>query len=214
MRSKGSTVVASFLQEEISVDKKRRQPELSHGRHYMRGTPKLFLAQTDPVYSNLKRYINGTHSFEQFSNKIPFNDGLGERIQEGVAKTRAERRSGLLFQCSSKFSLIMALSYAWNGSIRWTFELSHRKLSLSTTISHVFPVHSMLQFLLHQGRLTWPLRLLPGHPKWPLRLLLGERNSPLFINLGQSCKTLFWRRGRRPINYSMELKKFVKNLIT
>ena len=58
-------------------------------------------AQTDPVYSDIKRYITGTHSFELFSDKIPFNNGLGERIQEGVAKIRAERRSESMLQQTS-----------------------------------------------------------------------------------------------------------------
>ena len=57
----------------------------------------FILSQTDPVNGDIKRYITGTHSFEQVSDKIPCNDGLGERIQEGVAKIRAERRSGSMF---------------------------------------------------------------------------------------------------------------------
>ena len=57
--------------------------------------------QTGQVHSDIKRYNTGTHSFEQFSDKLPFNDGLGERIQERVAKIRAEKRSGSMLQQTS-----------------------------------------------------------------------------------------------------------------
>ena len=70
----------------------------------------FILAKTDPVYSDIKRYITDTHGFQKFSDKIPFNGGLEEKIREGVAKIRDERRSDSLFrqvsaECGPKLCL-------------------------------------------------------------------------------------------------------------
>ena len=67
-----------------------------------------------------------------FWTKYSLTMDLEKEFKKDLPKLELKDVQG---QYCSKFLLSVALSYAWNGSIRWPFELSHRKLSLSTTTS-------------------------------------------------------------------------------
>ena len=102
----------------------------------------FLLAQRDPVYSNIKRYISGSYSFGQFLSKISFNDELVESIHWGVDKIRVE--GSMLQQVSAECGPKLCLKRFGQVTIRTEPSESEH----ATTITHVFPIHSLLPFFL------------------------------------------------------------------